>query len=237
MSTTGNREDVAEALRTVAERRWDQFRMLLLVGWLLVIVAVGLLGERTSSWNDLTAGVASGAVTDVRVVGAMTSTGYGYSSVDVHWSSGPFERVTEVVQIRGRHVPSDVAAIGDEASAVLHAEPGAELLTLQPGLDVTRSEARFPYATLGGWRMPGWLGLAGLVVIVAGFAAVGAGPRPWRATRWGWFWLQWTPIGGIAYALLSGPTPGLALPRVPHWRIGGGLAIVSMLVINALLAA
>ena len=185
MSTAGEREDGVAAARSRGERRWDRVRILLVVAWLLIAVAVATLGERTASWAELSGAVATGAVDKVRVVGALPAGSTGYALVDVHWRSGLWRHVTEVAQTRGAGAPSKHSLKFDEGvSEVLRADPGAQLTRLRPGLDVARDASRPPRSTLAGWEAPGWLGIAAFGAIVVGFAALVAGPEPWRATRW-----------------------------------------------------
>jgi uncharacterized membrane protein HdeD (DUF308 family) len=53
-----------------------------------------------------------------------------------------------------------------------------------------------------------------------------AGPQPWRATRWAWFWLSGSVVGAIAFVLLSGPLPRVRGPRRPERRLTGGWALL-----------
>ena len=199
-------------------------------------MAVVTLGERRASWAELSDAVATGAVEEVRVVGALPAGSTGDALVEVHWRSDLWRHVTEVAQVRGAGGPSKPSLTSAEGvSQVLRADPGVQLTHLRPGLDVARDASRPPRSTLAGWEAPGWLGIAAFGATVVGFAVLVAGPEPWRATRWAWFWLLWIPLAGVAFALLSGPFPRVRDPRVPARRLRGGWALVTTLVVTSLL--
>jgi hypothetical protein len=67
------------------------------------------------------------------------------------------------------------------------------------------------------------------------FLLPAAGPEPWRATRWAWLWavLLAAPVGTLAFALLSGPTPLVPAPRNRARRLTGGWALVILTVFVA----
>ena len=60
------------------------------------------------------------------------------------------------------------------------------------------------------------------------------GPRPWRATRGGWSWLLASPVGVLAFLVLSGPTPPLRAPPVTGRRLTGGRALLLSIVLTYL---
>ena len=76
-----------------------------------------------------------------------------------------------------------------------------------------------------GWIRPRLLGSAAGVASLLTFLLLLGGPVPWRANRWGWFWLMGvgreTGVGALAFLLLSGRTPGLPTPRDPSRRLDG----------------
>lgn len=88
---------------------------------------------------------------------------------------------------------------------------------------------------LFGWQTPNPLALTALLLLLVGFGVLVSGPAPWRATRWAWFWLLLPPVGGIAFLLLSGPTPGVPGPRPPGRRLTGGWAFLLALPLAAVL--
>ncbi len=221
--------------RSASGRRWDRIRWALLVCWLIAVGATVLTGDRTSSWAQVATSVAAGEVDAVRVVGELPAGGTGYSVVEVHWRHGPMRYRAEVMQVRGRGRPGPEAA-SEGATVVLHEPPSSRLTRLQPGLRVTRDQDRPNSAQLLGWVVPGWLGSFVALLFFAGLAVLIAGPQPWRATRWAWFWLQVPPIGGIVFLLASGPTPWFPRPRSRHRRLTGGWAFLLSLPLMGMLA-
>ena len=178
--------------------------------------------------------MAAGEVDAVRVVGELPSQGNGYSLVEVHWRHGPVNHWAEVVQVRGRGEPGPKAATED-ADVVLHEPPSSRLAALQPGLRVTHDRERSGGGLLFGWQVPSWLGVFAALLFFAGLTVLIAGPQPWRATRWAWFWLQLPPLGGIVFLLASGPTPGIPHPRSPHGRLTGGWAFLLSIPLKGML--
>lgn len=90
-----------------------------------------------------------------------------------------------------------------------------------------------------GWHVPPVVAMSAALLFFAGFGLLIAGPQPWRATRWAWFWLLLPPVGSVAFLLLSGPTPGLPSPRNPRRRLtgGGGVAFLLSLLLMPLLGS
>ena len=86
-----------------------------------------------------------------------------------------------------------------------------------------------------GWVAPDWTGLARLFLVIGTLAHLVLGPQPWRATRWAWFWLfgVLSPLGMIAFLVLSGPTPGVRTPRSGARRLTGGWAFLLALVLGS----
>jgi hypothetical protein len=219
-----------------ADRRWDRIRLALVVGWLVLAAATAMTGERSASWNDVRAQVATGEIDAVRVSGEMPTGSTGFSTVQVRWQDGPFRYRTEVVQVRGRQErPSE----SRDGVPVLRTTPSAKLLALQPGLQVQREQRRQPAAeaTVLGWHVPSALAWPLILLAVGGLAVLVAGPAPWRATRWGWFWLMSLPVGSFLFVLLSGPAPGLPRPRDPRRRLTGGWAFLLAIPLKAVLGS
>jgi hypothetical protein len=81
-------------------------------------------------------------------------------------------------------------------------------------VQVTRVDRPRFTGEVGSWRVPGWVGLLAFMLCVSVLCLLGAGPQPWRATRWAWFWLlllvPWLTVPGI---LLLGGSTGLLPPR------------------------
>lgn len=206
-------------------------RYALIVCWTLLIALTVAVGDRSTSWGRLQSDVAAGRVQSVRVVGALGPGGSGYTTVEVHWRRGLFGHETEVVQARPRSAaPSDAAADG----RVVTRDVGALLTRLRPGLRVTREPWPSSDTSLWGWHVPSWLGLPALVLFLATLWLVVNGPRPRRATRWGWFWLLASPVGVLAFLVLSAPTPSLPSPPVTSRRLTGGRALLLSIVLTYL---
>lgn len=102
---------------------------------------------------------------------------------------------------------------------------------------MTRATERSGGGELLGWRTPAGLGLVALGLLLGWLCVLVAGPAPWRATRWAWFWLGFPPFGLLAHLLLSGPTPGLPAPRDPERRLTGGWAFLVYVVVSAVVVA
>lgn len=221
--------------RSASERRWDRIRWGLLICWLVAIGATVLAGERTSSWVQVRTLVVAGEVNAVHVVGELPDRGTGYGLVEVHWRQGPMRYRTQVMQVVGGGRPGREAA-REDATAVLHERPSSRLTELQPGLLVTQDQDRSASGRLLGWVVPSWLGSFTALLFFAGLAVLIAGPLPWRATRWAWFWLQVPPIGGIVFLLASGPTPGVFRPGPRRRRLTGGWAFLLSVPLMGMLA-
>ena len=216
--------------RPDSDRRWDRLRTTLVLGWLLVIAAAALVGERTSSWDDVQGLVASGEVEQVRVSGELPGQGTGYALVEIHWRHGPLRYTAEVVQVRGRVSPGETAGLG---APVVRTSPANRLSALQPGLQVTRDQRLSSGGPVLGWHVPGPVAIAAFLLTLAGLGALVSGPEPWRATRWAWFWLLLTPpVVSVVFLVLSGPTAGVPRPRCPHRRLTGGWAFLLFLLLG-----
>lgn len=239
VSLTGEQQNqTGRGQRSRADDQWVRVRYALIVGWLLVIVATVMLGERSASWDDIQGQVTSGEVRTVRVSGALPADATGYATVDVHWRHGLWRYIAQVVEVHGPGAPSTETLLeGTGVSAVVHTDPGVRLSRSHPGLRVLRESQHGSDSSLLGWRVPNWLGLVAFALILGGLAVLVAGPQPWRATRWAWFWLALPPVGSIAFVLFSGPTPLLPTPRDPTRRLSGGWAFLLAITLLAMLNA
>ena len=221
-------------LRSRSEQRCDRIRWTLLVCWLIVVVATVVTGERAASWDEVRTRVATGDVDTVRVVGELPARATGYSVVEVHWRHGLMRYTADVVHVRGRSAKPRAAT--DGSMPVVHASPSSRLRALQPNLRVMQDQQRSDGGRLLGWQVTGSLGWVAALLFLVGLGVLVAGPQPWRATRWAWFWLLMPPVGAIAFLLASGPTPGLPGPRDPHRRLTGGWAFLLSLALLSVLA-
>jgi hypothetical protein len=199
-------------------------------GWLLVIVAVPVFGERTASWQDLRELASSQKVDSVRISSELPADATGFATIQLHWRHGLLRYQAEVVQVRG----SDERP--SHAKVILHSSPSSLLARLQPDVHIARGERYLGGVNLFGWQTPDVLGIPAAVLFFAGLALLVGGPEPWRATRWAWFWLLFPPIGGIAFLLLAGPVPAVPRPRDLSRRLTGGWAFLLAIPLAAVLA-
>ncbi|MCW2781985.1 MAG: hypothetical protein JWR35_2434 [Marmoricola sp.] len=233
----GPRPPGSPQLWSRSDRRWDRIRYALVIGWLLVIVAAPVFGERTASWGDVRSLVASGQLDTVAVSQEMPPGSTGYSLVELHWRHGWLRYQAQVVQVRGRGESANGAGTtNDRAKVVLRTPPSRLLTSLQPDLLVTRDRGEPHDAYVFGWQVPNAAEMSALLLFLAGFGLLVVGPQPWRGTRWAWFWLLVPPIGSIVFLLLSGPTTGVRRPRRPSRRLTGGWAFLLSIPLMAILA-
>lgn len=213
--------------RTRADRIWDRVRWGLVAGWLAVLVTFPLTAERSASWSDVRALVASGEVTAVRISPELSAD--GQRNVEVHWKHGLLAYVTEVRQVQGDGFDPGT---DDEITATLHSAPSGELIALQPGLTMSRDDGYDPGERVLGFEPPMTLYVAMAVLTLAGLVVLVRGPQPRLATRWAWFWFFGSPIGSALFAFLSGPIPGIRGRREPPWRLTGGWAFLIVAVLS-----
>lgn len=216
-----------------SDGRWRYMHLGLLISCLMLVAAGVFLGEHPSPFSTLKSAVASGKVSVVRVAGGLDPrSGGGYSYVLVHWRRGLVKNVTTVVQVHPRRAaPRDAYRQG--ASAVVSEDVGVLLRRIHPGLAVEHVTGRDPDSSFFGLLVPVWIGLCGLLLGVAALVLLVKGPRPWRATRWAWFWLLTVapPVGLLAFLLLGGPA-GLPRPRDGARRLTGVWAFVLAAVVS-----
>jgi hypothetical protein len=218
--------------RPDAGRRWDRLRTTLVLGWLLVVVAAALVGERTSSWGDVQGLVASGQVQQVRVSGGLPEEGTGYGLAEIHWRHGPLRYTAQVVQVRGRVPQGATSGLG---APIVRTSPADRLAALQPGLHVMRDQRLSSGGPVLGWQVPSLVAIAAFLLVMVGLGVLVSGPEPWRATRWAWFWLLLTPpVISVVFLVLSGPTVGVPHPRSPHRRLTGGWGFLLFVLLGGL---
>ncbi|MEP9363705.1 hypothetical protein ABLE68_12120 [Nocardioides sp. CN2-186] len=202
---------------------------LLLAGCMSIAVAALVAGEHTTSYSELRAAVAEGAVDVVTISGALPPGARGAGTVQVHWRSGLVGHVSEVVEARPiraqpamRHGLPVVASVEDDLTAYA------------PDLAVHHDDGLQGYSEIHGWHLPSWTGFVALAIFLSVFMLVVGGPQPWRANRWAWFWLLVfaAPVGTVGFLLLGGPS-GLLPPRVGARRIRGGWGFLLALVVGA----
>ena len=231
--------DVAPAGRSWAHRFDDRLRQAVLVGWVVVVLCAVVLGERQTSWHYLERAVSSGAVETVHVSPEAGPGSQGRIRVAVRWHDGLLARRTEVSQERGQGASTTSYGEGTGESGRLRGAPSAHLAGRQPGLRVER-ESEYPGSGGEGlgWTVPTGVAMGSLVLLLLTFLLLVSGAPPWRANRWAWFWgmVVAGPVGGAAFLVLSGPTPGVPAPRHPGRRVTGGRGLALAIAIAMLLA-
>lgn len=226
--------DLATSSRAAPWRGWVGVRLLLLVCSAAAVVGALGWGERPATPADLEAALGVGRVSTVQVRGSIPPGATGSISQEARWREGWRRFRTDVRLVAGSE---PAGAPADPGVPVTTRDLGDVVRSLDPAVRVERPD--FPSGAragvdLVGVTAPGWVlvlvlfqGLAGLFVLVNG-------PPPWRATRWGWFWLSWLPFGWTAFLLLSGPLRvSTGWPGVGRSRLGGGWAFVLSLALGA----
>jgi hypothetical protein len=191
-------------------------------------------GERAASLSDLESAVASGEVTVVSVDGGLSHDARGYARLELRWRDGPFAYYAEVSEAR----PRGAAARGDEDIQVVRPGVVDRLVASQPDLRIEHFSDSGPSisASFLGWRLSWPLVLAGPLLALATLGLLIAGPQPWRATRWAWFWILGvaSPLGILAYLVLGGPTALSRPPRPGAGRLTGGWAFIIAFVVSSI---
>ena len=181
--------------------------------WFLSAATVLVVGERPSSLPALLAAVDAGQVSEMQVVGALPPGADGFVIQDVQWRQGGLSRYAEV-----RHAsPGYTQDQGTSAKATTSIDVATVIRQHSPEVRVRVSPTPSSSITseIWDWRVPPWLGGFVLAGVLCCLLVLGAGPEPWRATRWAWAWavLLAAPVGTLAFAMLSGPTPLVPSPR------------------------
>ncbi len=195
-------------------------RARMVVAWALVAlwVVVTVVGvrdaSRESSYATFLALVRAGEVTEVTVVGDVT-TPRTVGGVELRWDGGIVDSSATVTGAR----PEGMAERSGISRRVLPAPVADTLRERFPDLTVRTAEPRRP---LSGWWT--WLGLVGVLGTIV---LLGTTRRPLRATQWGWFWVFWIlpPVGLVAFLLLGGPS-GAFPQREDGRRLTGGWAFL-----------
>lgn len=214
----------------------DRLRWVVGAGWVALLLAAVVAGAKVSSFDEATSAVASGAVHEVWVSGQLPAD--GWAQQEVTWRDGLVRhRALVTASTRSEGSSGTVTSDGEDVPQ-LERDAADVLRDAQPGLVVHQSELlRSSTSTFLGWYLPAPqvltpLYLAGTLVLL--FLIINV-PPTWRLTRWAWFWIGFTPVGAVLFALFAGPTPGLPRPRDPGERIGGVIAFVVSLVAGGLL--
>jgi len=229
-------------------KAWTSLRLALAGLWLVAAVSGYVLHERPSTLEDLYASVAAGEVASVHLVGGLPPGSTGYAELEVHWRSGHVPRIATVQVVRSSGVGSNGVASNGEGSSgadeMVSPPPSDEAVTTDdvahevairdPAVHVVQSgfPSGFSFTSaIFGWSVPTWVSSLMFVVWLGSLYVLIAGPEPWRATRWAWFWLGGVSVGSLLFLVLSGPTPALPAPRDPARRLTGGWAFLLSLVL------
>ncbi len=213
---------------------FDVVRWAMLVVWIVVMAVAVTIGSRTSHLSDLESELSTGSVTSVRITPGMPSGAEGANTQSVFWRDGLLNHRADVVMITPGSNSS--ASSFDDTVAIRSGYDIAEQIAdQQPRVQISRVPEILSYAEAFGFQLPMWMAWFTLVGAAGTFLVLVAGPEPWHATRWAWFWIMSTGIGPPLFLILSGPTPPLPAPRHRHRRLTGGWAFVIALLIQAVL--
>lgn len=224
---------VREQDRQVASpyaRAWVGLRLVLAVGYVLLACAAAGLHQAGSTLGQLYADLDRGSVSQVRVVGVVLPPGSTGSALqEVTWRTGSRAWRVELVQVRG----SDEGALPASRAERTTDDVVQQVRARSPETDLEVSGPRTGVvARAFGVAYAGVAALPIVVLTVAGLLLLVGGPQPWRATRWGWFWLCLVPGGPLVYLARSGPTPGLRPPAPDDALLTGGRALVAAVVLG-----
>ena len=214
-------------------RGWAWIRGVLLALWLALAALTVLGGVRDTTYADLEAGLASGRVDHVAVSGGLPAGATGSATFTVTWRDGLFRDRASLTQATSAR-EARASRMSDSGRYVVGSVRGS----LTRGFpDVTVVRAPDSQAMDGGsvWEVnvPSWLLVGFAVAFLGTLGTITGGPKPWRATRWAWFWVCTMPGGALAFLVLSGPSWPLPAPRAGHRRLTGGFAFLLTLVVGA----
>lgn len=211
----------------------DVLRWALLLCWLFILIYAAVLGERSAPLRQLEAALTTDQVHTVSLTRGFDPSSSGYGTQELHWRQGWHRYHAEVVMVSP---DGDYGRAQDEGVTTRRGfDIAAELLRGNPRVDLIRVPYQRSGGEVYGWQVPLWLGGVVLAAILGTLVILIAGPQPWRATRWAWFWLMTSPVGTVLFLLLAGPFPPLRPPRVPGRRLAGGWAFLLSLVLTSFL--
>ena len=211
-------------------RAWVGLRLVLAAGYVVLGCAAAVLYQAESTLGQLYADLDRGSVSQVRVVGdVLPPTSTGSALQEVTWRTGSRAWRVELVQVRG----SDGGALMASRAERTTDDVVQQVRARSPEVDLEVSGSRTGVSAQAfGVSYSGAAALPVVVLTVAGLLLLVGGPQPWRATRWGWFWLCFVPGGPLVYLARSGPTPGLRPPAPDDALLTGGRALVAAVVLG-----
>lgn len=213
---------------------FDLVRWSMLALWIFVMVVAVTVGSRTSQLSDLESDLTAGTVTSVTVTPGMPPGAEGVTMQSVFWRSGLLNYRADVLMV----TPGDDSAASphDDGMAVRSGYDVAEQLAEEDSeLLITRIPDRLSSGVVYGFEVPIWLLGFAFAGAVGTLMVLVSGHQPWRATRWGWFWIISTAIGPPLFLILAGPTPLLPSPRKQHRKLTGGWAFLIALFLQSVL--
>lgn len=226
------------------ERGWFVVRAVLLAVWLVLIVGAVLFGGRSATLTDLMLAVQDGRVDEVTLVGGLPAGPgvTGQARQEARWREGVVLRVAEYQVVRPDSGFDDGSAgltTDDDGRALEETseDVAAQLVLLDPDVEVRVEPWPEGWAEFFNWRAPSWVAPLVLGAWLGPLLLLVAGPQPWRATRWAWFWLLQPPVGTVAFLLLSGRLPWGRRTAPDGARLTGGWAFLLSLVIGSLLGS
>ena len=197
--------------------------------WVFVMAVSVSIGSYSGELSKFESDLQSGRVTSVSVTPGMPPTAEGVMTQSIYWRTGVLTRRADVLMVTPGE--DSEALTGDDAMEVRSGYDIAEQIAAQePAVLITRVPQLLSYAQVYGFQGPSWLAGFVLVGAIGTLMALVSGPQPWRATRWGWFWILSTGIGVPLFLILAGPTPPLRAPREQHRRLTGGWALLFVVV-------
>lgn len=215
-----------------AVRGWLVARLAVLVLVLGLIATVAAVGRAPGELDQLSGALSAHQLGELTVVGnGLPSNATGCATQQVVWRERGLLRSVHLLVQRG-----DVGgcSIGTtEALDPAITDAAVWVRRLDSGVTIQREPWPSANGVIGRWTVPSALVSAFVFVGLAWLYLLVAGPEPWRATRWAWFWLGGSLVGAVAFLLVSGPTPGIPAPR-PRRRLTGGRGLLLAVVLAAM---
>lgn len=207
---------------------WRRLRLGLLTVWVILLALVPILGAREASLTDLRGELEAGRVASVQMTRGLPDGATGFATAQISWQDGWIVRVTSVANASDPSVsvptpgPDDVV-VGDLEQQLHGWDRSGSLRVL--------ADDQHPLSgtMLVGWHVPAGVGAAGLGLWVLTLWLLYAGPQPWRATRWAWFWMVLGPVAVVGVPLflsLGGPLRRESRTREREQRLTGGWAFL-----------